>query len=112
MRIAQPFAAPIPDLTKWTVQRETIARQLRLVPIDEQALRVAISSYARATRPSGITSGQLIRSIGELVAITPRPLSQRARLMQVIALSCIDAFFGPRGARLPRRRYPTFAESH
>jgi hypothetical protein len=109
MRIAQPFAAPIPDLTKWTVQRETIARQLRLVPIDEQALRVAISSYARATRPSGITSGQLIRSIGELVADGPTTLAQRERLMQVIALSCIETYFGPRGPRMSQRRHPLAA---
>lgn len=109
MVIAKPFAPVIPDLTKWSEQRETIAGQLRLVPIDEQALRVVVSLYVRAARASGITSGQLIRSIGELVAEGPPSRLQRERLMQVIALSCIETYFGPRGPRTSQRRHPLAA---
>ena len=109
MVTAKPFAPPIPDLTRWSEQRETIAGQLRLVPIDEQALRVVVSLYVRAARVSGITSGQLIRSIAELVAEGASSRSQRERLMQVIALSCIETYFGPRGPRTSQRRLPLSA---
>ena len=109
MVTAKAFTPAVPDLTKWSEQRETIAGQLRQVPIDEQALRVVVSLYVRAARVSGITSGQLIRSIGELVAEGPTSLAQRERLMQVVALSCIETYFGPRGPRMSQRRHPLAA---
>ena len=100
----------IPDLATWSSLRERIALQLLTMPIDERALCIVVAAYARATSASGISTGQLIRSIGQLVGVpSPVPLSRRERLMQLIAVACIEARFEPRGPRAPRHR-PVHAE--
>ena len=78
--------------------RSVIGETLSRMPIDEEALRRGVWTYASAEHAKGASPGDVINELTELVdSARIAPTAVRRALARRVVLWCVESYFGQLG---------------